>query len=219
MRTVLIEGVPGTGKTRLAETVCGWLEDRGELVRLLTEKAQDDGVFGDVWQSLDARPERAARKLLRRWRRIYRVRTRDFEAAYIFDNALFNHVQYLMALGMADEGILSFYRAVCAELLPLRSVIVFLEGDAEAIIQRIMAERADRWTPRVVDLVADTPYQRARSRVGGEGLVSFMSDSMSLRRRLIDEGPLPTVRCDVTTADWKAHTDAILRSLAERWSG
>jgi hypothetical protein len=49
-------------------------------------------------------------------------------------------------------------------------------------------------------------------------LVSFMIDSMNLRRRLIEDSPLPVIRCDVTSADWTAHTDAILRGLEARWS-
>jgi hypothetical protein len=216
MKTILIEGIPEEGETRLSEAVCEWLQDRGEDVRLLSERAREEEPFPDYWRRLDVKPQRMAKEFLRRWRRIYRARTRD-DAAYVFDNALLNQVQYLMALDMEEEGIADFYRTVCVELLPLGPIVIFLEGDAEAIARRVMAELAEAWTSRVVDRMATIPYQRARGRSGEDGLTSFMIDSMQLCRRLIDEGLLPVVRCDVTSTDRPAHTRIVLEGLEARW--
>ena len=80
-----------------------------------------------------------------------------------------------------------------------------------------MDERAETWTPRVIELMAATPYQRARGREGAAGLIEFMKDSTALRLRLLDLGLLPTIRCDVTAGDWKIHTASVLQGLGERW--
>ena len=216
MKTILIEGIPGTGKTVLAEAVAEWLDLRGDDVRFVSEHVQDEGLFGDYWSHFDIKPKRMAREFLRNWRKVMRVRSRE-SAAYLFDNALFNQVQYLMALEMDDEALSAFYHQACAEHFMYGPVIVSLEGDAESIAGRIMAERADAWTPRVIDLIASTPYQRSRDRVGEEGLVSFMRDSMAMRQSMIELDLLPSIRCDVTAGDWKIHTQCVLNGLEERW--
>lgn len=218
MKTILVEGIPGTGKTTLSEAVCSWLQDRGSDVKLLSERVQDEEIFSDYWERFDGRPERMAKQFVRRWRQLLRARQRVV-AAYVLDNALFNQVQYLLALDADEDAIVTFYRQVSAELLPYGPLLIFLEGDAEIITRRIMAERMGRWTERVIELISQTPYQQARRRSGPDGLVAFMCDSMALRERLIEEALLPVVRCDVTPAAWEDQTRVVLRGLGERYPG
>lgn len=216
MKTILIEGIPGTGKTVLTQAVGEWLDARGERVRYLTEQVQDQELFTDYWDRFDLPANRMAAEFLRRWRKVLKARGRDIPC-YVFDNALFNQAHYLMAIELDDASIDAFYHQACAEFLPYGPVIVSLEGDASTIAGRIMEERADAWTPRVIELMASTPHQQTRGRQGAEGLIEFMKDSAALRLRLLDLGLLPTVRCDVTAGDWEAHTAAVLEGLEQRW--
>ena len=216
MKTILIEGIPGTGKTELTQAVGEWLEEKGERVRYLTEQVQDQELFTDYWDRFDLPAKRMAKEFLRRWRKVLKARGREIPS-YVFDNALFNQAHYLMAIELDEVSIDAFYHQACSELLPYGPVIVSLEGDAPTIAGRIMDERAEGWTPRVIELIATTPYQRARGREGAPGLIEFMKDSAALRIRLLDLGLLPTVRCDVTTGDWASHTASVLQGLGQRW--
>ena len=216
MKTILIEGIPGTGKTVLTGAVGAWLEARGETVRYLAEQVQDQELFTDYWERFDLPAKRMAKEFLRRWRKVLKARGREIPS-YVFDNALFNQAHYLMALDMEPEALDAFYSQACSELLPYGPVIVSLEGDAAVIAKRIMEKRADGWTPRVIELFASSPYQRTRGRTGPEGVIEFLKDSAALRLRLLELGLLPAVRCDVTAGDWEAHTTAVLEGLEQRW--
>ena len=216
MKTILIEGIPGTGKTVLSGAVGEWLEARGETVRYLTEQVQDQELFTDYWDRFDLPAKRMAKEFLSRWRKVLKARGREIPS-YVFDNALFNQAHYLMAIELDDASIDAFYSQACSELLPYGPVIVSLEGDATVIARRIMEERADAWTPRVIELFASSPYQRRRERVGPDGMLEFMKDSAALRLRLLDLGLLPAIRCDVTAGDWEAQTAEVLKGLEERW--
>ena len=216
MKTILIEGIPGSGKTVLSGAVGEWLEARGGTVRYLTEQVQDKELFTDYWDRFDLPAKRMAREFLSRWRKVLKARGREIPS-YVFDNALFNQAHYLMALDMEPAAIDAFYSQACSELLPYGPVIVSLEGDATVIAKRIMEERADKWTPRVIELFASAPYQRTRGRGGPEGMIEFMKDSAALRLRLLDLGLLPAVRCDVTAGDWETHTASVLEGLEQRW--
>ena len=160
--------------------------------------------------------KRRVRELIKRWRSLLRVRMRD-HASFVLDNALFNQVHYLMALGLPHGDILAFYRRVCAELIPQGTLLISLEGDARVIAKRIMAERMGHWTERVIELIERTPYQKRLQRTGADRLVAFMVDSMAIRKALIAENLLPPVCCDVTAAKWTVHTKEALEGIARRY--
>lgn len=180
---------------------------------LIDEVIQDEELFGDFWENNEGPIEEMIKSFQNSWRDFIEKHHGN-KVTYIFDNALMNQVQYLMALGAARETIEHFFRDVLGQFTQVEVRMLFLDGNSEIIIKRINNIRTNGWGKRVSELVTAFPYQLARKRTGLEGMVSLFADGQALKRQLLADWPFPLVTIDVTDADWERYQQQAVEFLA-----
>lgn len=108
----------------------------------------------------------------------------------IFQNIIENQILYLM---MSDEEILDFYCRLKQVLSGKQYQIIYLDvDDICSTIELIKKERSDEngnelWFPLMTRYVEESPYGKAHSLHGMEGLIIHLERRKSLEHRIINE--------------------------------
>lgn len=115
---------------------------------------------------------------------------KDFFECSIFQNIIENQILYLM---MSDEEILDFYCRLKQVLSGKQYQIIYLDvDDICSTIELIKKERSDEngnelWFPLMTRYVEESPYGKAHSLHGMEGLIIHLERRKSLEHRIINE--------------------------------
>jgi hypothetical protein len=185
MKLVLVEGLPGSGKTTTARWLVGALAGRGVGARLLREDAPEHPlkVGGPLHPggtttgaALFARytVERYADESLARWASFAAAADDGVRVVEAFPWQ--NAARVLFQMDAPMERILEYAAAVEDLLAPRRPVLVYLERrDAVATFLETAAERGVGWTAPSVAIITDSPMARRHGLRGFDGALRFIA--------------------------------------------
>lgn len=188
-------------------------QQMGKECFVIDEGRQDEEIFGDFWDDNQGSVSEIIQGFLSSWQEFIN-KHHDSKEIYIFDNALLNQSQYLMALGATWETLLDFFRDIVGGFAQVEVGMVFLDGNSETVIKRVIDLRKNGWGNRVAEMLAAFPYQIIRKRTGVEGMISFFADAQEMKRRLLADWPFPVVTIEVTAAEWERYQEQAWAFLA-----
>jgi len=201
-RLILVEGLPGTGKTTIAGWICRRLRRGGVLARVLLE--DDAGMPGD-WDVGDRRmpAQGYARRMLELWARW--AETHANEGVLILDCAfLQNPLNEMIFRGATDAQAEDYARAIAAILRPLDPVCVYLRRESAAeSIAFAKAAKGEGWANRVDKSLAEL------------GCPNLFERRYQLEFALLSA--VGHVLCEVSAGDWRGTKKRIRRELCPRY--
>ncbi|MFS2206344.1 hypothetical protein [Variovorax sp. Varisp36] len=174
MRLVLIEGLPGTGKTTLAERLCALALQEGCASRWYLEEAADHPVHPHSLNAARLEADYPSR-CLQGWQRFADEVRSDSTLNILEGSAFQSTVRFMMEQNRTDiddyfgrfEGILS----------PLRPVFIYLRPeDAERHSRATAAHRGSDWTRKVAAYLEQTPYAHRHGLRGESGMHRFWAN-------------------------------------------
>ncbi|HEX5094721.1 MAG TPA: hypothetical protein VFX21_01845 [Acidimicrobiia bacterium] len=193
-RLVLVDGLPGSGKTTTAERMCRRLRSRGIDAAWAAETAPDHPVFPRGFAKSRREPE-FPQQCLDAWAAfVDTIGTRT----WVLDGAAFQStVRFFYDERVPYDEIFAYWRAFETIVMPLRPTIFYLRDDNPADRMRTITipVRGRAWYDKVSNYVARTPAGREFRHLGVEGFIAFW-----VRYGELCESLLAQTRLDVASS-------------------
>lgn len=170
-RLVLVDGLPGTGKTTTAERVFEGLRGRGIDCAWAREEAKPHPVFGPGILAARRQPEFPA-LCIEAWTRF----VAQTDRICVLDGAaLQSTVRFMFEQRVADVDITAYWQAFETIVAPARPVLMYLRdpNPAQRLRRHAIRERGREWYEKLADHVARTPAGRPFRHLGVDGFVEF----------------------------------------------
>jgi hypothetical protein len=217
-KLILIDGLPGSGKTTTASWLASRLRSDSRTVDLFLEEHSDHplhvgGALHPSGYNSGAiffqryTPASFVEESLERWR-AFVAGALQSDAISVLDSYPFqSDVRVLLQLDAVPETIRDYARQVESIISPLHPVLVFFTHrdllQAIENIEAITAQRGSRWSEYVVEMAAHSPYAIARGLHGFEGALALLAEYRKLTEELLHESNTPRIVLENCSGRWE----------------
>lgn len=187
---MLVEGLPGSGKTTTAERACARLRARGIDAQWVREEARDHPVLPVTIRGRNRSPD-FPELCLDAWASFVR---RMGDATWVLDGcAMQSTVRFMFEQALPEDEIVRYWQWFESIVLPVGAVLVYLRHDdpERRLREHTIPERGRDWYDRVWRHMAYTPGGRRFRHQGVDGFVAFWLRYGELCDRLVASSRLP----------------------------
>jgi hypothetical protein len=201
MRIVFVEGVPGSGKSTMAEKLCASAVASGLDARWYLEESHDHPVHPKSSQALKS-SDRFADECLRAWSNFVE-KSKGNGTLHILEGSAFQStVRFMMEKRLA--GIEHYYRCFEEIVRRLEPRMVYLRPcDVVTHSAHVCALRGDGWSTKVSGYLARTEYSVHHGLSGLDGMHLFWDDYAQRCDRLVANTSIPTKTISVVQGEWE----------------
>ena len=214
-RVILIEGLPGSGKTSLAEWLCAELQARGVSASWIPELDRGHPVI-DRETMRTAKAHGYAERCVARWEAFSRrVQGLQSPSVFILEACLFQStVRFLIEYERAAHEIEAYLPAVEHCLARLRPHLVYLtQTDVEAYLQdEVIRRKGNDIVSRIAKYSATTPFAVSRGLSASSALVPLYATYRSLCDDMVKRSRMPVLKLDAVRL-----SESAVRSRAGPW--
>lgn len=187
---ILIEGLPGSGKSTMAEMLCEAAKANGVRSSWYLEQSKDHPVHPVDIKS-DKHNKYFPERCLKQWARFV-SENKNNEHLFIFEGSLFQSTVRFMLEGKNKELISDYYSECQLILSSVHPKLIYLRPvDVENHIYWTMDNRGEEWTYKVAEYLEKTPYCSERKWQGKNGMISFWSEYAQVCDALIVQTRMP----------------------------
>ncbi|MBV9354752.1 MAG: hypothetical protein JO023_04425 [Chloroflexi bacterium] len=196
-RLILVEGLPGAGKSSTARQLATNLSGRGIASRCLLEVEPNHplNVGGDLHPVAGAAgtglfehytTEAYVAESLRRWRRFV-AQASEAPATSVLDSYPYqNATRVLLQMDASTDRIEQYMADVEGIAEPLAPVLIYLDRtDSRHALEATCQQRGEAWTSYAIELVTNCPYARRRGLTGASGFMTLVAAYEMLVRELL----------------------------------
>jgi hypothetical protein len=200
-----VEGLPGTGKTTMAEQLCAIAQKSGRAAAWYLEESIDHPVHG---QSLKLERKNGGgfvTACLDSWHRFAERAANDAVIHILEGSAFQSTVRFMMEEELS--GIEEYYTRFEEIVSPLAARVIYLRPK-DAIQHSLLTSllRGEVWTGKVSNYLEKTAYSKSRGLVGTSGMHRFWADYAVLCDRIIRRSALPVKTINVEPGEWERHS-------------
>jgi hypothetical protein len=207
-RLLLVEGLPGSGKSTTAQWLCHLLKGQGRQATWYHEQDAHHPIYRDDELQAATRGGCAACEA-------YHVRARERWKAFvaaasgregitIFESSFFQSPIASMQLARCSREAIARHvsetEAIVAPLHPL--LIVLGHDDPEDVYRHIRERRGPEFEPFLIDLVSATPYGEAASAATPAGILALLREHASALRESARRVEMHGIEVDVSQGRW-----------------
>lgn len=189
MRLILIEGLPGTGKTTLAKRLHQFALQSGHRSEWHLEEASDHPVHPHSLGAFRSEGDYADR-CLQSWQG-FADAARSRNTLCILEGSAFQStVRFLME--QERQGIAEYVQRFEEIVRPLQPVLLYLRPEGASSHSRgVAVHRGPEWTTKVAAYLEQTPYARRRELRGEDGMHRFWASYAQLCDALVTHLTIP----------------------------
>jgi hypothetical protein len=197
-KLILVEGLPGAGKTTSTGYLKDLLQQRGFNCRQYLEE-DDPHPIACLDFTIQGLPE----KVLPLWEK-FAAEEKDGRRITVMESRLWQNTALFMYMSAWDvEAIRKFSRQVHRALVPLAPVLVYLDQeDVESALRRLYTLRGEAWMEREMESTSQYPWFQSRRLDGFPGWVQFFEEWRGVAGRLFDDWMGHKIRILNPHDDW-----------------
>ena len=203
---ILVDGIPGSGKSSLAQSISAGFEEQGVPCRWYHEEHKPHPVHTFFDSSKHRTASDYCDDALARWAYLAQ-RIRETGDVTVLDAALLQNPIRSLLYHNSDAGeMLAVVRGITDVVSSLEPVLVYLwRADVGATIKRTCARRGEKMLRLWLDNHDLFPYAQQDGRKGYTGLIRFWQELRGLSDRALAEFGGPKLRIDTTDEDWRQY--------------
>jgi adenylate kinase family enzyme len=203
MQIVFIEGVPGSGKSSMAEQLCSNAASLGSDVRWYLEESQDNPVRMSVGNAAKSHGY-FAEECLSSWASFV-DQCQGQKTVHIFEGIAFQSTVRFM-MDMRENGIERYYRRFEETVECLKPRMVYLRPrDIASHSRHVCDLRDENWSYKVSSYLAQTQYSIYHGLRGVNGMHQYWAKYADLCDDLLLKTTIPTKVVDFVFGEWDRH--------------
>ena len=218
-RLIIVEGIMGSGKSTTARWLARLSRRAGLPARPVPEaRPHPTNVFRSLphWKQpwLDLTAEELIARSYARWQAL--VRKADSEPYIsVFDGQLFHGDFTCLFLMECPSPVLQEYVHTVLQLAQrLQPIIIYLyQADVAQALDRIGAQRGQRWVESQVAWKVASPYGRKHGLAGVDGWKQLYRDYRELTDTCLQTLTVPTLAIETSAGDWSSYQTRICKFL------
>ena len=201
---IIVEGLPGSGKSTTAAMIADELRKKGKTVMCLDEGASEHPADYADYDFPDFETERL--KILDKWRSF--VEKADPNTIYVF-NCLFLQnplSETMMRFGLEEEISQTYIGEIASVIQPLNPVIVYIDQpDVRGSVDRVLDERGSDWLKAVIDYHTGQGYGKEHNLAGYDGYIKCLEERKARELRILQalDADCYTISQDMTAAEFQ----------------
>lgn len=208
-KLILIEGLPGAGKTTTAVQLGKYLQQLGRPCRWHLEE-DDPHPIDCLKFKLKDLPE----KLPPLWIALTEQMLHEPTVAIIESRLWQNTALFMFMSEYAMEAILKVHQLVWQELAPLSPVLFYLQQDqVEIALRRLYDFRDQKWMDWALETTTKYPWFQARGLTDFAGWVQFFQAWQPVAEALFNDWPYAKTKISNPHDDWASAFDQIHQFL------
>lgn len=183
---IIVEGLPGSGKSTTAAMIAEELTKKGKKVICIDEGAQEHPADYADYDFPDFETERI--KILERWRSF--TENADRNTIYVFNCIFLQNpmCETMMRFGLDGTSSLNYISEIAEIIKPLNPVIIYIDlPDVRAAIDRVIDERGDDWLNAVIDYHVSQGYGKQNSLSGYDGYIQCLEERKIRELRILQK--------------------------------
>jgi energy-coupling factor transporter ATP-binding protein EcfA2 len=210
-RLIIIDGMPGSGKTTCAVSVAEALSARQVPNRCILELEENHPLFIRGYEFSSLADEQQADLFITQLQAVFRdfvqERLNSAEEFTIIESVLFQDaLSCACHMGMDNDKLLDLSTALKRILSPLDPVLIyFYQLDVEAQWRFICSVRGNEWGP--VSLHTDEDFQEAAALWGG---------SQAFNRTVVESWDIPKLIIENKEYLWAEYTERVIGFIEEQ---
>jgi hypothetical protein len=203
MQLLLIEGVPGAGKTTTAKAICELARNQGSDATWYIEEATEHPIHPNSITRLSDDPD-FADKCLQRWQSFVERHQKSNRLHIMEGSAFQSTVRFLMENNHAD--IEKYFAEFVKHVQALAPALIYLRPNDVFQNSRFISEfRGKQWSDKVSRCETNTPFSIAKNLVGLEGMHKFWAEYAILCDSLLPLWTRPKLTIKFDCGDWTHH--------------
>ncbi len=222
-KLIVIDGLPGSGKTTAAEWLTRQLQQRGVAVQFLPESDTAHPLWWyDYWDGMEYHPPDFDNIPIETFIETSLVKWKDFAASlkesnrrYVAESIFFQNAVGTFLMGGAAPVRLSEYarevQRIARDLDPI--LIYFRQGDAAGALRKICAIRGRDFEHELLANMERFPYLKRGDLKGLDGVTALWRDIQALTDKLFDEYAIRKLALETSKGDWMYYRQQTLEFL------
>lgn len=211
---IIVEGLPGSGKSTTAARIAGVLTKKGRRVLCVDEGAGEHPADYADYDFPDFETERV--KILEKWHSF--VKDADKEILYIFNCIFLQNpmCETMMRFGMEEADSANYIAEIAQIIKPMSPVILYLDSlDVRAAIEQVLDERGKEWLDAVTEYHVSQGYGKYNGLSGYEGYLKCLEERRKRELRILRELDIEShiIRQDMTACEREAFLAHLERRL------
>lgn len=172
---IIVEGLPGSGKSTTAAMIADELRKKGKKVFCFDEGDREHPADYADYDFPDFETERE--KILEKWRAF--AGKFDKDAAYVFNCVFLQNpmCETMMRFGMESAASQQYISEIAEIIKPLHPMIVYLnKANVKETVDRVLDERGNDWLNAVIDYHTSQGYGKQNHLSGYEGYIKCLEE-------------------------------------------
>jgi hypothetical protein len=197
-KLILIEGIPGAGKTTCTEHIGTYLQQRGIECRWYFEEDDPHPIA-----CLEMKLQELAMKLPAQWAGFVEQASRE-QAVTIIESRLWQNTALFMFMDEYPiDEIVECHQLVWKELKPLAPALIYLhQDDIEKAMKRLYTVRCKSIIKKDLEATSHYKWFQRRDVQGIDGWVQFFGEWQAVAERLYNDWPYRKTKINNPHDDW-----------------